>query len=42
MLDAGGELDDDELLVARQVTAAGRSRAYLGGAQVPAPVLRRG
>jgi DNA repair protein RecN (Recombination protein N) len=35
---AGGELDDDELIVARQVTAAGRSRAYLGGAQVPANV----
>jgi DNA repair protein RecN (Recombination protein N) len=35
---AGGELDDDELIVARHVTAAGRSRAYLGGAQVPAGV----
>jgi DNA repair protein RecN (Recombination protein N) len=35
---AGGELDDDELIVARHVTAAGRSRAYLGGAQVPANV----
>jgi DNA repair protein RecN (Recombination protein N) len=35
---AGGELDDDELIVARQVTTAGRSRAYLGGAQVPASV----
>jgi DNA repair protein RecN (Recombination protein N) len=34
----GGELDDDELIVARHVTAAGRSRAYLGGAQVPANV----
>ena len=33
---AGGQLDDDELIVARHVTAAGRSRAYLGGAQVPA------
>jgi DNA repair protein RecN (Recombination protein N) len=33
---AGGELEDDELIVARHVTAAGRSRAYLGGAQVPA------
>ncbi len=28
----------DELIVARHVTAAGRSRAYLGGAQVPAGV----
>jgi DNA repair protein RecN (Recombination protein N) len=35
---SGGELDDDELIVARHVTAAGRSRAYLGGAQVPAGV----
>lgn len=40
---AGGELDADpdagpELLVARHLTAAGRSRAYLGGAQVPAAV----
>ncbi|MCW2803645.1 MAG: repair protein RecN [Propionibacteriaceae bacterium] len=36
--DAGGQLDDDELLIARHVTSAGRSRAYLGGAQVPAGV----
>ena len=36
--DAGGELEDDELIVARHLTSAGRSRAYLGGAQVPAPV----
>ena len=35
---AGAALEDDELIVARHVTAAGRSRAYLGGAQVPAPV----
>ena len=39
--EAGGELEDGELLVARQVTAAGRSRAFLGGAQVPAPVCAR-
>ena len=32
----------DELIVARQVTAVGRSRAYLGGAQVPAPVCAPG
>ena len=38
--DAGGELDDDELIVARHVTSAGRSRAYVGGAQVPAQRLR--
>jgi len=36
--EAGGELEDGELLVARHLTAAGRSRAYLGGAQVPAAV----
>jgi DNA repair protein RecN (Recombination protein N) len=36
-VEAGAELDDEELLVARHITAAGRSRAYLGGAQVPAP-----
>ena len=40
--DAGGELDDGgsgaELLVARHLTAAGRSRAYLGGSSVPAAV----
>jgi DNA repair protein RecN (Recombination protein N) len=35
---AGGQLDDDELIVARHVTSAGRSRAYVGGAQVPASV----
>ncbi|QDP97303.1 DNA repair protein RecN [Microlunatus elymi] len=34
--EAGGRVEDDELLVARHLTAAGRSRAYLGGAQVPA------
>jgi DNA repair protein RecN (Recombination protein N) len=36
--EAGGQLDDDELIVARHLTSAGRSRAYLGGAQVPASV----
>ncbi|GAA1852383.1 DNA repair protein RecN [Microlunatus capsulatus] len=40
--EAGGELDDGasgpELLVARHLTAAGRSRAYLGGSGVPAAV----
>ena len=34
--EAGGSVEDDELLVARHLTSAGRSRAYLGGAQVPA------
>ena len=37
MLAAGGQLDaDGELLVARHLTASGRSRAFLGGASVPA------
>jgi DNA repair protein RecN (Recombination protein N) len=36
--EAGGELDDDELLIARHLTRTGRSRVYLGGAQVPAAV----
>jgi DNA repair protein RecN (Recombination protein N) len=34
----GGQSDDGDLLIARHLTAAGRSRAYLGGAQVPAGV----
>ncbi|HVU92313.1 MAG TPA: AAA family ATPase, partial [Jatrophihabitans sp.] len=38
--DAGGELDDgDELVLRRVVTAAGRSRAYVGGASAPVAVL---
>ncbi|MGI3785847.1 MAG: AAA family ATPase, partial [Janthinobacterium lividum] len=36
--DAGGDLDDDELLVARHITSSGRSRAFLGGASVPVSV----
>ncbi len=36
--EAGGVLDGDELLVCRQVAATGRSRALLGGAQVPLSV----
>ena len=35
---AGGDLDDDELVVARHITASGRSRAFLGGSQVPVSV----
>ncbi|MFX4271032.1 DNA repair protein RecN [Propionibacteriaceae bacterium Y1700] len=34
--DTPAELEDEELLVARQVSAKGRSRTWLGGAQVPA------
>lgn len=37
--EAGGELDDDVLLVSRSVPAQGRSRAYLGGRTVPSSVL---
>ena len=37
--DAGGELDDDVLLLARSVTAQGRSRAHVGGRSVPVGVL---
>ena len=36
--EAGGVLDERELLVSRQVAANGRSRALFGGAQVPAAV----
>lgn len=38
-VDAGAVLDDDALLIARGVSAEGRSRAYLGGRAVPASVL---
>lgn len=34
--EAGAEIEDGELLISRHVTASGRSRAYLGGAQVTA------
>jgi DNA repair protein RecN (Recombination protein N) len=37
--DAGGDLDDDELVLRRVVTATGRSRAYVGGAAAPVSVL---
>lgn len=39
--DAGGLIEDGELLVARSVSAEGRSRAQLGGANVPAGVLQQ-
>ena len=38
-VEAGAELDDDVLLIARTVSAAGRSRAHLGGRAVPAGTL---
>jgi DNA repair protein RecN (Recombination protein N) len=37
--DAGGVIDDDELVLARAVSAQGRSRAYAGGTSVPAGLL---
>jgi DNA repair protein RecN (Recombination protein N) len=37
--EAGAALDDGTLIVARTVSSEGRSRAYAGGASVPAAVL---
>ncbi|HEX6935655.1 MAG TPA: DNA repair protein RecN [Actinomycetes bacterium] len=37
--EVGGELDDDVLLLARTVSAEGRSRAHLGGRGVPVGTL---
>ncbi|QFG20066.1 DNA repair protein RecN [Actinomadura sp. WMMB 499] len=37
--EAGGELDDDALIVTRSVSAEGRSRAFLGGRSVPVSML---
>ena len=39
--EVGGEVEDGLLLLGRQVSAEGRSRAFLGGASVPASVLVR-
>src|SRR5690348_9281998 len=36
---AGGEVEDDQVLLARNVSAEGRSRAYVGGASVPVSQL---
>jgi DNA repair protein RecN (Recombination protein N) len=38
-VDAGGELDDETLLLSRSVGADGRSRAHVGGRSVPLGVL---
>jgi DNA repair protein RecN (Recombination protein N) len=38
-VEAGGELDDGTLLLARTVAAEGRSRAHVGGRAVPVGVL---
>lgn len=35
----GGEIEDGRLLIARQISAEGRSRAYAGGVAVPASKL---
>ncbi|HET6654158.1 MAG TPA: AAA family ATPase, partial [Nocardioides sp.] len=37
--DLGGDIDDDLLVVARQISAEGRSRAFAGGASVPVNAL---
>jgi len=37
--DIGGEAEDDRVLLARNITGGGRSRAYVGGATVPASQL---
>ncbi|RYB91626.1 DNA repair protein RecN [Nocardioides oleivorans] len=37
--DAGGEVEDDQVVLARNVTAQGRSRAWVGGASVPVTTL---
>jgi DNA repair protein RecN (Recombination protein N) len=37
--DAGGQVEDDRVVLARNVSAEGRSRAFVGGASVPVSVL---
>ncbi|HEU4568610.1 MAG TPA: DNA repair protein RecN [Marmoricola sp.] len=37
--DVGGEVEDDQLLLARRISAEGRSRAFVGGASVPVSAL---
>ena len=37
--EAGGEIEDDRVLLARTVSAEGRSRAFVGGASVPVSTL---
>ena len=37
--EAGGEIEDDRVVLARNVSAEGRSRAFVGGASVPVSVL---
>ncbi len=37
--EAGGEIEDDRVVLARNVSAEGRSRAFVGGASVPVSTL---
>ncbi|MBZ5740734.1 DNA repair protein RecN [Nocardioides mangrovi] len=37
--EAGGEVEDERVVLARNVSAEGRSRAYVGGASVPVSAL---
>jgi DNA repair protein RecN (Recombination protein N) len=37
--DVGGEVEDERVVLARNVSAEGRSRAFVGGASVPVSVL---
>ena len=37
--DAGGEIEDDRVVLARNISAEGRSRAFVGGAGVPVATL---
>jgi DNA repair protein RecN (Recombination protein N) len=39
--EAGGEVEDDRVVLARNLTAEGRSRAFVGGAAVPVTALAR-
>jgi len=39
--EAGGEVEDDRVVLARNLTAEGRSRAFVGGAAVPVTTLAR-
>jgi DNA repair protein RecN (Recombination protein N) len=38
--DAGGDLDEDAIVLSRSVSAEGRSRAYAGGRSVPVALLQ--
>jgi DNA repair protein RecN (Recombination protein N) len=37
--DVGGEVEDDRVVLARNISSEGRSRAFVGGASVPASAL---